>query len=234
MEIKNLYESFTEATLLGKKLLAILIDPDKFDLTNAPSFLRKLPTDASHIFVGGSTVSEGATERLVQNIKLYTSRPVLIFPGDFSQVTDAADGLLFLSLLSGRNPEYLIGQQVKAISRLRSSPLEIIATGYILIDGGRESAVAKVTATVPMSQKNVQQVVDTAKAGVLMGAKLIYLEAGSGAVIPVSMTIISEVKKEIEVPLIVGGGIRSEEQKQAAYEAGADIVVMGTAYEWNH
>jgi phosphoglycerol geranylgeranyltransferase len=234
MEIKNLYDSFTEATLLGKKLLAILIDPDKFDLKNAAAFLRKLPTEASHIFVGGSTVSEGATENLVSAIKLCTSRPVLIFPGDFSQITDVADGLLFLSLLSGRNPEYLIGQQVKAISRLRSSSLEIIATGYILIEGGRESAVAKVTATTPMSQENVQQIVDTAKAGVLMGAKLIYLEAGSGAVIPVSTTIISEVKKEIDVPLIVGGGIRFEEQKQAAYKAGADMVVMGTVYELNH
>lgn len=233
MEIKKLYQSFTEASLLGKKLLAILIDPDKFEITKTPSFLRNLPTETSHIFVGGSTVSNGATQALVRNIKLYTSRPVLIFPGDFSQITDAADGLLFLSLLSGRNPEYLIGQQVKAVARLRSSPLEVIATGYILIDGGRESAVAQVTATSPMSQDNIQQIVDTAKAGVLMGAKLIYLEAGSGALVPVSNTIVSEVKKEIGVPLIVGGGIRSEEQKRAAYEAGANMVVMGTVYELN-
>jgi len=234
MEIKNLYESFTEATLLGKKLLAILIDPDKFEVANAASFLRQLPADTSHIFVGGSTVLAGATENLVRNIKLYTSRPVLIFPGDFTQITNSADGLLFLSLLSGRNPEYLIGQQVKAVSRLRSSPLEVIATGYILIDGGSESAVAQVTTTSPMSQENIQQIVDTAKAGVLMGAKLIYLEAGSGAAIPVSTTIISEVKKEIDVPLIVGGGIRSEEEKQSAYDAGANMVVMGTVFELNN
>lgn len=233
METKNLYESFTEATLLGKKLLAILIDPDKFELEQTASFLRKLPTDTSHIFVGGSTVSAGATETLVNTIKLYTSRPVLVFPGDFTQITDAADGLLFLSLLSGRNPEYLIGQQVKAIAHLRTSALEVIATGYILIDGGKESAVAQVTGTSPMSQENIQLIVDTAKAGVLMGAKLIYLEAGSGAAIPVSTTIISEVKKEIEVPLIVGGGIRSEAQKQAAYKAGANMVVMGTVFEKN-
>ena len=231
MEIKNLYKSFTEATLLGSKLLAILIDPDKFEITNAATFLRDLPSDTSHIFVGGSTVSSGATELVVNNIKLYTSRPVLIFPGDFNQITDAADGLLFLSLLSGRNPEYLIGQQVKAVAHLRLSALEIIATGYILIDGGRESAVARVTATSPMSQQNVQHIVDTAKAGVLMGAKLIYLEAGSGAIVPVSTTIITEVKKEIDVPLIVGGGIRSEEQKQMAYHAGANMVVMGTVFE---
>ncbi|MEM7084879.1 MAG: geranylgeranylglyceryl/heptaprenylglyceryl phosphate synthase [Bacteroidota bacterium] len=234
MEIKNLYESFTQASLLGKKLLAVLIDPDKFELTHTASFLRNLPSDTSHIFVGGSTVSAGETESLVRDIKLYTSRPVLIFPGDFSQITDVADGLLFLSLLSGRNPEYLIGQQVRAISRLRSTQLEVIATGYLLIDGGRESAVARVTGTSPMPQEAVQHIVDTAKAGILMGAKLIYLEAGSGAIIPVSATIISEVKKEIDVPLIVGGGIRSEAQKQVAYEAGADMVVMGTIYELNN
>ena len=233
MEIKNLYESFTEATALGEKLLAILIDPDKFEITTTATFLRKLPAETTHIFVGGSTVIAGAVEALVGAIKLCTSRPVLIFPGDFSQITHVADGLLFLSLLSGRNPEYLIGQQVKAIARLRSSSLEVIATGYILIDGGTESAVARVTETEPMSQENVQLIVDTAKAGVFMGAKLIYLEAGSGAVMPVSTTIISEVKKEIAVLLIVGGGIRSEEQKQLAYQAGADMVVMGTVFETN-
>ncbi|MBL4663351.1 MAG: geranylgeranylglyceryl phosphate synthase family protein [Flavobacteriaceae bacterium] len=231
MEIKNLYESFTEAIVLQKKLLAILIDPDKFDVNETSVFLRSLPAETTHIFVGGSTVAMGTTKNLVRNIKLYTSRPVLIFPGDFTQITDAADGLLFLSLLSGRNPEYLIGQQLKAVPLLRKSALEVLSTAYILIDGGKESEVARISGTTPMSQENVQQIVDTAKAGVLMGAKLIYLEAGSGAVIPVSEAIIFEVKKEIDVPLIVGGGIRSEAQKQIAYNAGADMVVMGTVYE---
>jgi len=228
---KNLYQTFTEAITLKKKLLAILVDPDKFRIEQAAEFLRSIPLETTHIFVGGSAVPNGLMEVLVDAFKLCTSRPILIFPGDSSQITDAADGLLFLSLLSGRNPEYLIGQQVQAVSNLRTTSLEVISTGYLLIDGGIESAVAQVTKTSAIPQDNVQQIVDTAKAGMLLGMKLIYLEAGSGATTPVTAEIISEVKKEINVPLIVGGGIRSEAQKQVAYEAGADMVVMGTAFE---
>jgi len=231
MAIKNLYQTFTEAITLKKKLLAILVDPDKFRIEQAAEFLRSVPLETTHIFVGGSTVPSGLTEVLVDALKLYTSRPILIFPGDSSQITDAADGILFLSLLSGRNPEYLIGQQVQAVSSLRTTSLEVISTGYLLIDGGIESSVAQVTKTSAIDQDNVQQIVDTARAGMLLGMKLIYLEAGSGATTPVAAEIISEVKKEISIPLIVGGGIRSEAQKQEAYEAGADMVVMGTAFE---
>ena len=231
MVTKNLYLTFTEAITLKKKLLAILVDPDKFRIEQAAEFLRSIPLETTHIFVGGSTVPNGLTEVLVDTFKLYTSRPILIFPGDSSQITDAADGLLFLSLLSGRNPEYLIGQQVQAVSSLRTTSLEVISTGYLLVDGGIESSVAQVTKTSAIDQDNVQQIVDTARAGMLLGMKLIYLEAGSGATTPVAAEIISEVKKEISIPLIVGGGIRSEAQKQEAYEAGADMVVMGTAFE---
>jgi len=231
MVTKNLYQTFTEAITLKKKLLAILVDPDKFRIEQAAEFLRSIPLETTHIFVGGSTVPNGLTEVLVDAFKLYTSRPIIIFPGDSSQITDAADGLLFLSLLSGRNPEYLIAQQVQAVSSLRTTSLEVISTGYLLIDGGIESSVAQVTKTSAMDQDNVQQIVDTARAGMLLGMKLIYLEAGSGATTPVAVEIISEVKKEISIPLIVGGGIRSEAQKQEAYEAGADMVVMGTAFE---
>lgn len=138
---------------------------------------------------------------------------------------------MFLTLLSGRNAEYLVGQQIKSISQLKNSNLEIISTGYILIDGGNDSAVSKVTKTEPLSQKNIEVIVHTALAGQFMGAKLIYLEAGSGAKFPVKTEIISEVKKTINIPLIVGGGIKTESQKQAAYNAGADMVVMGTAFE---
>lgn len=231
MVTKNLYQTFTEAITLEKKLLAILIDPDKFRVEQAAEFLRRVPLETTHIFIGGSTVPDGLTEAMVNAFKLYTSKPILIFPGDYSQITDAADGMLFLSLLSGRNPEYLIGQHVKAVSSLRTTSLEVISTGYLLIDGGIQSAVARVTKTSAMPQNDIQQIVDTAKAGALLGAKLIYLEAGSGAEVPVGAEIISEVKKEISVPLIVGGGIRSEAQKQAVYRAGADMVVMGTAFE---
>ena len=227
----NLYTSFTEAASQKKKLLAILIDPEKFDLENTAFFLRNLPVATTHLFVGGSTVPEGMTEHLIKELKLYTAKPILLFPGDVSQITVVANGLLFLSLLSGRNPEYLIEQQIKAVSKLRGSALEVIPTGYILIDGQNKSAVSQVTHTNTMAQNDVQAIVDTAKAGELMGAKLIYLEAGSGAKIPVSAEIISAVKKELNVPLIVGGGIKTEEQINNAYEAGATMIVMGTAFE---
>ncbi|MEZ4779819.1 MAG: geranylgeranylglyceryl/heptaprenylglyceryl phosphate synthase [Flavobacteriaceae bacterium] len=231
MITKSIYNSFSEAVSLHKKLLAILIDPEKFEIQNVAAFLRKLPVETTHLFVGGSTVADGMTEILVKSLKLYTAKPIILFPGDVSQITNAADGLLFLSLLSGRNPEYLIGQQVKAVSKLRDTSLEIIPTGYILIDGENTSAVARVTQTKPLPQDDIQTIVDTAKAGELMGAKLMYLEAGSGAKIPVSSEIISAVKKELNIPLIVGGGIKTKEQIIAAYGAGATMIVMGTAFE---
>ncbi|MCG2429682.1 geranylgeranylglyceryl/heptaprenylglyceryl phosphate synthase [Aequorivita xiaoshiensis] len=225
------YKYFQKNIIAGKKQLAILIDPDKFDISETESFLHKIPNDTTHLFVGGSTVENGQTEITVKAIKAKTKLPIFLFPGDFSQITNEADALLFLSLLSGRNAEYLIGQQVKSISKLKSSNLEIIPTGYILIDGGNNSAVSRVTNTQPLYQENIEMIVDTALAGQYMGAKFIYLEAGSGAKNVVNSKIISEVRKNIGIPLIVGGGIRSETQKQDAYNAGADLVVMGTAFE---
>lgn len=231
MLTKNLYQTFTESLLLQRKLLSVLVDPDKFELDRTAAFLRELPVETTHIFVGGSTVPAGRTESLVKAIKMATSRPVLLFPGDHSQITDAADGLLFLTLLSGRNPEYLIEQQLKAVPKLKATSLEVIPTGYLLIDGGHTSSVERVTGTAALSQNEVEKIVHTAVAGELMGAQLVYLEAGSGAKNPVGAHIISEVKKEISIPLIVGGGIRTDAQKQSAYSAGADMVVMGTVFE---
>lgn len=227
----SFYKYFQKNIAAGKKQLAILIDPDKFDISETELFLHKIPNDTTHLFVGGSIVENGQTEITVKAIKAKTKLPIFLFPGDFSQITNEADVLLFLSLISGRNAEYLIGQQVKSISKLKNSNLEIIPTGYILIDGGNNSAVSRVTNTQPLSQNNIETIVDTAIAGQYMGAKLIYLEAGSGAKNVVNSKIISEVKKNISIPLIVGGGIRSEEQKREAYNAGADMVVMGTAFE---
>lgn len=214
-----------------EKLLSVLIDPDKFDEAEASGFLQKLPEQTSFLLVGGSTVEAKRTKSCVEAIKKFTNVPVILFPGDFTQIADAADGILFLSLISGRNPEYLIGQQVKAASMLQKTELEIIPVGYILIDGGKESAVERVSKTKPLSQQEVVLVVQTALAGEYTGKKMIYLEAGSGAAFPVSNEIISEVKRAVSVPLIVGGGIRSQEQMRQAYHAGADIVVVGTAFE---
>lgn len=227
----TIYQEFLEATQENRKLLSILIDPDEFDIETTSEFLKQIPQKTTHIFVGGSTVAKGATEAVVTALKFQTEKPIILFPGDVSQITAKADALLFLSLVSGSNPEYLIGQHVKAIPKLRDSGLAIIPTGYLLLDGGNQSAVASVTGTEPMSQQNIQAIVDTAKASELLGVKLIYLEAGSGAQTPVSEVIIVAVKNEINIPLLVGGGIKTEVQKQAAYKAGADMVVMGTQFE---
>lgn len=227
----SFYKAILKSISKNKKGLAILIDPDKFEVSKMDSFLKLLPKESTHIFVGGSTVSKGDTARTVKAIKSCCSLPIFLFPGDHSQLTPLADAVLFLSLLSGRNPEYLIGQQLKSVVRLQSANLEIIPTAYLLVDGGNESAVARVTNTSPISQKDIKLIVHTALAGQYMGAKLVYLEAGSGAAIPVRSEIIKAVKQSLDIPLIVGGGIRTEAQKQEAYEAGADLVVMGTVFE---
>jgi putative glycerol-1-phosphate prenyltransferase len=225
------YKSLLKTLSEKKKILAILIDPEKFKLEQTATFLRNLPTTATHIFVGGSTVAEGLTEAVVNQLKLYTAKPIVLFPGDVTQITPKADAILFLSLLSGRNPDYLIGKHLEAVQRIRGTVLQVLPTGYLLIDGGNESAVAKVTKTKPLARDDIREIVDTAIAAAYLGMKLVYLEAGSGAINPVSPEVISAVKKEIGIPLLVGGGIRTEAQKQAAFDAGADIVVMGTAFE---
>jgi phosphoglycerol geranylgeranyltransferase len=225
------YQSLLKTLSEKKKILAILIDPEKFKLEQTATFLRNLPATATHIFVGGSTVAEGLTEAVVNELKLYTAKPIVLFPGDVSQITPKADAILFLSLLSGRNPDYLIGKHLEAVQRIRGTGLQVLSTGYILIDGGNESAVAKVTKTKPLARDAIREIIDTAVAAAYLGMRLVYLEAGSGAINPVSPEVITAVKKEIGIPLVVGGGIRTEAQKQAAFNAGADIVVMGTAFE---
>lgn len=212
----------------------MLIDPEKMKIESLPRFMNRLHTSiATHIFVGGSTVDVNATDVLVSELKLLTNLPIILFPGDVIQITEKADALLFLSLMSGRNPEYLIGKQVESISKLRNSNLEVIPTGYILIENGKETSVQRVTQTKPLSRTNIPYIVDTAKAGELLGMKLIYLEAGSGALHPVSEEIIKAVKIDLNIPLIVGGGIRSVDQMINAYNAGADIIVIGTSFEEN-
>ncbi len=210
--------------------LAVLIDPDKFDLKNASQFIDKVNKSiATHIFIGGSIVDAFATDALISAIKPLTKLPIVLFPGDVIQVSEQADAILFLSLVSGRNPEYLIGQQVKAVSKLRNSDLEIIPTGYVLVEGKKETSTQKVTNTKPLIK--LQEIVDTAKASELLGMQLVYLEAGSGAKQAVASEIINAVKKEINIPLIVGGGIRSKLAIEKAFSAGANVVVIGTAFE---
>jgi len=157
--------------------------------------------------------------------------PIIIFPGSADQVSNKADGILFLSLISGRNPEYLIEQQVQAAIQIKESNLEVLPTGYILVDGGKESAVERVSSSKPICQTNSELILKTALAGEFSGKKIIYLEAGSGATVPVASTIISLVKNNLSIPLIVGGGIQTLHQLTTAYTAGADLVVIGTAFE---
>ncbi|NJX15335.1 geranylgeranylglyceryl/heptaprenylglyceryl phosphate synthase [Tamlana crocina] len=230
--MESIYQHIYKACKKREKLLAVLIDPDKFAFSNTKSFVEKVNQSvATHVFVGGSTVAEHITEILVAEIKKHTQLPVVLFPGDVTQITDKADALLFLSLISGRNPEYLIGKHVESVSKLRKTQLEIIPTGYILVQNGKETAVQRITGTEPMPRNNIQNIVDTAVAGQFLGMKLIYLEAGSGALHPITSEIIQSVKRELNIPLIVGGGIRKKNQLDVAYKAGADLVVIGTAFE---
>ncbi|TXD83698.1 geranylgeranylglyceryl/heptaprenylglyceryl phosphate synthase [Subsaximicrobium wynnwilliamsii] len=227
-----MYKHLIERVAKGKKGLAVLIDPDKMAVGAVEAFVEKVEsTIATHIFVGGSTVAPDATAPLILALKAFSKLPIVLFPGDVGQISNAADALLFLSLISGNNPEYLIGQQVKAVPKLRNSKLEIIPTGYILVENGKPTSVEKVTRTKPLPRKEIQTIADTAKAGELLGMHLIYLETGSGATHPVPPEIISFVKQDLNIPLIVGGGIKTKKQLDEAFEAGADLVVIGTAFE---
>ena len=228
----KIYQNILTAVHQNKKLLAVLIDPEKVVLQNLASFFEKIHQSiATHIFVGGSTDENNTTAAVVAAIKKLTKLPVLLFPGDVNQITAKADGILFLSLISGRNPTYLIEQQIKAAPLLQKTTLEIMATGYVLIDGGKETATQKVSNTKPLLQTDIALIKNTALAGEYAGKKLIYLEAGSGATVPVHSNTITLVKNSLSVPLIVGGGIRSKKQLDMAFEAGADLVVIGTAFE---
>ena len=159
--------------------------------------------------------------------------PIVLFPGNPSQISANADAILFLSLISGRNPDYLIEHQVDAVPILKKTELEIISTGYMLIESGSETAVARVSNTKPLDRDNSDYAMHTAQAGEMLGNKLIYLEAGSGAKKAVPFEMIKKVSNNIEIPLIVGGGIIDLQGIQKAYEAGADLVVIGTAFENN-
>jgi phosphoglycerol geranylgeranyltransferase len=228
----NIYKDILNAIEKSQRLLAVLIDPDKFQIQDVSEFILKLNNSmATHIFVGGSTVGDSATEKLVIAIKIHSNLPIVLFPGDITQITGHADALLFLSLISGRNAEYLIGKHIESVPLLKETNLEVLPTGYILIENGKETAVERVTKTKPMARANVQQIVNTALAGELLGMKLMYLEAGSGAMDAVPLEIISKVKKELNIPIIVGGGIRTRQQLDDSYNSGADLVVIGTAFE---
>ena len=233
-QIPHIYQQIVKAKNESKKLLAILLDPDKIIWENLEDLLLKInQSPATHVFVGGSIVKATILEELIAELKQKTNLPVIIFPGDPSQISPHADAILFLSLLSGRNPDYLIEYQVQAAPILRKTNLEIISTGYILIESGNETAVARVSKTEPLNRENLDLVLATAQAGEMLGNKLIYLEAGSGAKHSVPVEMIRLIAQNVEIPIIVGGGIVDLQGIQEAYKAGADLVVIGTAFENN-
>jgi len=218
----------------GKKKFAVLVDPDKSTLAK----IKKIATISENfavdfIFYGGSLLTEDNHEKFISVLKDYCSIPVILFPGNYLQINRKADGILLLSLISGRNPEMLIGKHVIAAPYLRSSNLEIIPTGYMLIESGRSTTVSYISNTTPIPADKDDIAVCTAMAGEMLGLKLIYMDAGSGAMNPVSLSMIQKVRKNISLPLVIGGGIKTSGQAAAISQAGADLVVIGNAFENN-
>lgn len=227
-----LYKNFLEKKTAGKKSFTVLIDPDKVD-TAAIEQLVGLATDAKvdYFFVGGSLVISNHLDDCIRQIKTSCNIPVVLFPGSPSQVSRYADALLYLSLISGRNPELLIGQHVVSAPFVKKSGLEIIPTGYMVIDGGAPTTVSYISNAAPIPADKNDIAMCTAMAGEMLGMSLIYMDAGSGAKRPITEHMIEKVSRNIEVPLIIGGGIISPEKAYLNCKAGADIIVVGNAIE---
>jgi len=217
----------------GKKQIALLIDPEEHSVASAEALAKAADAaKVDYILVGGSYVSFDLTAT-VDAIKRTTSIPVMLFPGSPMQIAPAADALLLLTLISGRNPDYLIGNHVLSAGLIRKSGLEVIPVGYMLIDGGATTSVQYISNTTPIPANKPDLAVATAIAGEMLGQKMLYLEAGSGALNPVPANVIAAVKNSVALPLIVGGGLRSEAAILEALNAGADMVVVGNAAEGN-
>lgn len=228
----KIYNTILDSKTNNEKLLAILLDPDKISWKNLEYLIAKIKqSPATHVFVGGSQVHSNRIDELIVILKQKIELPIVLFPGNPSQISNKADSILFLSLLSGRNPDFLIGHQVQAAPIVKQTQLEVIPTGYILVESGTITAVESVSKTKPLSRDDWTTVVNTALAGEMLGKKLIYLEAGSGAKHHIPLKMVQLVSKMVQIPLIVGGGIVTLEQINQMYNAGADMVVIGTAFE---
>ena len=206
----------------------MLLDPDKppgnlavIELNLKPEFL----------LIGGSLLVQNETEMLVDVLRKKTELPLVLFPGNSFQLTDKADAILFLSLISGRNAELLIGQQVITAPFLKKSGMEIVSTGYILIDSGRMTTAHYMSGTLPIPADKPEIAAATALAGEMLGMNIIYMDAGSGAEKTVPAETIAAVREAVDIPIIVGGGMRNAKQVLNALTAGADLVVIGTAFE---
>ncbi|HEX6914877.1 MAG TPA: geranylgeranylglyceryl/heptaprenylglyceryl phosphate synthase [Chitinophagaceae bacterium] len=229
---QELYLQLAEKKKLGRKSFTVLIDPDKVDNTSVDQLLR-LATDAKvdYFFVGGSLVISNHLDECIQQIKAACEIPVILFPGSPSQVSRYADALLYLSLVSGRNAELLIGQHVVSAPFVKKSGLEIMPTGYLVIDGGAPTTVSYISNASPIPSDKNEIAMCTAMAAEMLGMKLIYMDAGSGAKRPIPEEMIRQVATHIEAPLIIGGGIVEPEKAYVNCKAGADVIVVGNAIE---
>ena len=219
----------------GKKSMAVLVDPDKIEGPGKIKHLLNLASEncVDFFFVGGSLITTTNLSEVVQEIKENVGIPVVLFPSNSMQLDPAADAILFLSLISGRNPDLLIGQHVLAAPILKNNRIEVMPTGYILINSGKITSVAYISNTMPIPDDKYSLAACTAMAGEMLGLQLIYLDAGSGAEKEISTKMISAVRKAIDLPLIVGGGINTTQKALAALGAGADMIVIGNAIEKN-
>ena len=230
--MKEIYNQIKENKRKGKKLLSILIDPDKQNEDILLEIIEKSKSaNVDLFFIGGSLLSKNSISFCITIIKQNCKIPVLLFPGNAMQVNDKADGVLFLSLISGRNPELLIGNHVITAPFLKKSGIEVIPTGYMLIDSGGPTSVSYMSNTNPIPYEKNDIAVCTAIAGEMLGLKIIYMDAGSGAKKTVSKKMIQSVKTNINIPLIEGGGINSAKKAKEKCQAGADIIVIGNAVE---
>lgn len=230
----SIYKDQLLKTETNRKAFAVLLDPDNLTREACLHILALSETHhVDYFFMGGSLVTTQNQAALISLIKENSNIPVILFPSNSLHIDQQADGILLLSLISGRNPEFLIGQHVLAAPLLKASPLEILPTGYMLVDTGRQTTASYMSGTTPLPYDKPAIAACTAMAGELLGMKFIYLDGGSGALKPISPEMISAVKKSIEVPLIIGGGIKTKEMAHAAYAAGADIIVVGNEIEKN-
>src|SRR6478609_3426576 len=222
-----------ESHQLGKKSIAVLVDPDKIEEPGQLTQLINLANEncVDYFFVGGSLITTANLSTIVSHIKKEVSIPVILFPGSSLQLDPGADAILFLSLISGRNPDLLIGQHVLAAPILKNNKIEVMPTGYMLINSGKITSVAYISNTTPIPEDKYSLAACTAMAGEMLGLQLIYLDAGSGAEREISKKMITSVRKAVNTPLIIGGGINTPAKALAALEAGADMIVIGNALE---
>ena len=232
MKLHDIYLSLCERKANGRKSFAVLIDPDKVDNEKMHRLLELAhAAKVDYFLVGGSLVISNYLDTCVQFIKKNSSIPVILFPGSHTQVSKYADALLYLSLISGRNSDLLIGQHVISAPAVRKSGLEILSTGYMVIDGGAPTTVSYISNASPLPADKDDIAMCTAMAGEMLGMKLIYMDAGSGAKRPITESMIATVSRHISIPLFIGGGITNPEKAYLNCKAGADIIVVGNAIE---